>query len=180
MSEGGFEADIEARVDAEPGGPPPRSDGRGMSGARRHPVAVAVVKTVHTAVFLVELAAIGWLVVTGILGRRNRTVALAASAVAAETAVFLANDGVCPLTPLTERLGATKGAVSDIFLPDVVARTIPIWSSALIALAVLLHARSALQGRGTTGPPGTGALALARRGRLAAYGVRRDRRFEQA
>lgn len=180
MSEGGFEAGIEARVDAADSGPPPGRVGRAMTGARRRPVAVAVVKTVHTAVFLVELAAIGWLVMTGILGRRNRTVALAAGAVAAETAVFLANDGVCPLTPLTERLGATNGAVSDIFLPDVVARTIPIWSSALIALAVLLHARSAARGPGTTGPAGTGALALARGGLQDAYEVRRDRRFEHA
>lgn len=135
--------------------------GPGVSSGR-HPYAVVAVKTVHTAVFLVELAAIGWLVVTGLVGRRNRTVALAAGAVAAEAAVFLANDGVCPLTPLTERLGATNGAVSDIFLPDVVARTIPIWSSALIALAALLHARSALRGRGGRQPlldgrSGTGA-----------------------
>jgi hypothetical protein len=117
---------------------------------QRHPLAVAAIKTVHTAVFLAELSAIGWLVVSGLLGRRDRTVALAAGAVAIEAAVFVANDRVCPLTPLTERLGATSGSVSDIFLPDVVARTIPIWSSALVALAALLHVRSAVaaaQGR---------------------------------
>ena len=61
---------------------------------------------------------------------------------------FLANDGVCPLTPLAERLGATRGAVSDIFLPDAVARTIPIWSTALLVVAALLHARSALRAGG--------------------------------
>jgi hypothetical protein len=112
----------------------------------RHPAAVVAVKTVHTAVFLGELAAIGWLVVSGLLGRRDRGVGVAAVAVAAEAAVFLANDGVCPLTPLTERLGATSGQVSDIFLPDAVARTIPIWSTALLGLAGVLHARAALRG----------------------------------
>jgi len=111
---------------------------------QRHPLAVAAIKTVHTAVFLAELSAIGWLVASGLLGRRDRTVALAAGAVAIEAAVFVANDRVCPLTPLTERIGATSGSVSDIFLPDVVARTIPIWSSALVALAALLHVRSAV------------------------------------
>jgi hypothetical protein len=116
-----------------------------MSSAGRHPLAVAAVKTVHTAIFLGELLSIGWLVVTGLRGRRDRTVAVAAGAVAIEAAVFLGNDRVCPLTPLTQRLGATRGAVSDIFLPDAVARTIPIWSSALVGLAALLHARSALQ-----------------------------------
>jgi hypothetical protein len=118
---------------------------RGTRYGRRHPVAIAAVKTVHTAVFLVELASIGWLAVSGLLGRRDRTVGMAAGAVAIEAAVFLANDGVCPLTPVAERLGARRGGVSDIFLPDAVARTIPIWSSALLAVAALLHARSAFR-----------------------------------
>ena len=118
---------------------------RGMIGTGRHPFAVPAIKTVHTAIVLVELASIAWLVLSGLVGRRDRTVALAAGAVAAETAVFLANHGVCPLTPLTERLGATRGEVSDIFLPDLVARTIPIWSSTLLVLAALLHAHSALR-----------------------------------
>jgi hypothetical protein len=109
----------------------------------RHPIGIAIVKTVHTAIFLVELASIGWLAISGLLGRRDGTVALAAGAVAVEAAVFLANEGVCPLTPLAERLGATRGNVSDIFLPDAVARTIPIWSTALLMLAALLHVRSA-------------------------------------
>jgi hypothetical protein len=105
-------------------------------------VAIGVIKTVHTAIFGAELASIGWLVISGLVGRRDRTVGLAAGAVAIEAAVFVANDHVCPLTPLAERLGATGGGVSDIFLPDVIARTIPVWSSALLMLAAVLHARS--------------------------------------
>ncbi len=112
-----------------------------------HPLAVVGVKTVHTAVFLVELASILWLVISGLLGRRDRSVAVAGALVAIEAAVFVLNEGVCPLTPLTERLGAARGSVSDIFLPEAVARTIPAWSSALVALAVLLHARTAIKRR---------------------------------
>jgi hypothetical protein len=123
------------------------SQRRVVTARRRHPRAVVAVKAVHTAVFLVELASIGWLVATGLAGRRDRTVAVAATAVALESAVFLANDGVCPLTPLTQRLGAERGGVSDIFLPDVVARTIPIWSTALIGLACILHLRAATRRR---------------------------------
>jgi hypothetical protein len=104
---------------------------------------LAGVRALHTAVFFVELASIGWLVLTGWHGRRDRTVAIAAGLVAAEGLVFVANSGVCPLTPLAERLGARRGSVSDIFLPDAVARTIPQWTSALVALAVVLHVRSA-------------------------------------
>jgi hypothetical protein len=103
---------------------------------------LTAIRTVHSAIFLVELASILWLVVTGLAGRRDRSVAVAAVLVAGETAVFLANDGVCPLTPLAESYGAEDGRVSDIFLPDRLARTIPVWSSALVALAVLLHLRA--------------------------------------
>ena len=108
----------------------------------RHPVAVAALKTVHTIIFAGELSAILWLVVTGLLGRRDRTVGIAAAAVAAEAAVFIANDGVCPITPLTERMGAIHGSVSDIFLPDALARTTPVWSTALLVVAGLLHLRA--------------------------------------
>lgn len=116
-----------------------------MPAPASHPVARDAVRAIHTAIFGIELAAIGWLVVSGLMGRRDRSVGLAAVAVAAEAAVFIANDGVCPLTPLTERLGAERGSVSDIFLPDVVARTIPLWSSVLLVVAAVAHARSFLR-----------------------------------
>jgi hypothetical protein len=107
-------------------------------------VAVGALKTVHTVIFAGELSAILWLVVSGVVGRRDRTVGIAAAAVAAEAAVFISNDGVCPITPLTERLGAAHGSVSDIFLPDAVARTIPTWSTALVVMGGLLHVRAFL------------------------------------
>ena len=113
----------------------------------RHHVAVAALKTVHTVIFAGELSAILWLVVSGLVGRRDRTVGIAAAAVAVEATVFLANDGVCPITPLTERLGAAHGSVSDIFLPDAVARTIPTWSTALLVIAGLMHARAIMLSR---------------------------------
>jgi hypothetical protein len=108
----------------------------------RNPVAVVALKSVHTVIFAGEVSAILWLVISGLVGRRDRTVGIAAAAVATEAAVFLANDGVCPITPLTERLGAAHGSVSDIFLPEVLARTIPIWSTVLLVVAGLLHIRA--------------------------------------
>ncbi|MFL5678062.1 MAG: hypothetical protein ACJ77Y_12485 [Chloroflexota bacterium] len=107
-----------------------------------HPAGVAALKAIHTLVFAGELAAILWLVVSGLVGRRDRSVRLATAAVGAEALVFVANGGVCPITPMTERLGTSNGSVSDIFLPGAIARTIPMWSTALIGLAVVLHARS--------------------------------------
>ncbi len=110
-------------------------------------IGLASIRTVHTAIFSVVLACIGWLVGTGATGRRDRTVVLAAGIVSAESLVWLANDRICPLTPLAERLGAERGSVSDIFLPDLLARTLPIWSSALLFVAALLHVRSGLRAR---------------------------------
>ena len=105
------------------------------------------IRTVHSIVFLAELGSILWLVVTGIIGRRDRSVGVAAVLVAVESAVFLANDGTCPLTPLAERYGASSGSVSDIWLPDAVARTIPYWTIPLVILGAALHVRGAIRGR---------------------------------
>ena len=113
----------------------------------RQPASVTLLKGLHTVIFAGEVSAILWLVVSGLAGRRDRTVGLAAGAVAAEAAVFLANGGVCPLTPLTERMGAADGSVSDIFLPDAVARTIPIWATCLLVVGGLLHLRGIVLGR---------------------------------
>ena len=109
----------------------------------RREATLFAIKAVHSAVFVVMLSAIGWLVATGLMGRRDRSVAVAASLVAAESVVFVANRGVCPLTPLAERQGAARGGVSDIFLPDWLARTIPMWASSLVVIAAVLHVRGA-------------------------------------
>jgi hypothetical protein len=100
---------------------------------------LTAIRAFHSAVFLVMLAAVGWLVTTGLVGRRDRSVAAAGGLVALESAVFVANRGVCPLTPLAERYGARRGSVSDIFLPDVLARTIPVWATSLVVLGSALH-----------------------------------------
>lgn len=98
-----------------------------------------IVKAIHSAVFLVELGSILWLLATGVAGRRDRSVAVAAGLVAVEGVVWIANDRVCPLTPLAEQWGAVSGSVSDIWLPEPVARTIPQWSIPMVALGVVLH-----------------------------------------
>jgi len=108
---------------------------------------LVAIRTVHSIVFLAELGSILWLVVTGIVGRRDRSVGVAAVLVAVESAVFIANDGTCPLTPLAERYGASNGSVSDIWLPDAVARTIPYWTIPLVILGAALHIRGAVAGR---------------------------------
>jgi hypothetical protein len=110
------------------------------------PRQLVAVQAVHSAIFWIELGSIVWLVVSGAVGRRDRSVGIAAALVAAESVVFVANDRVCPLTPLAERFGAASGSVSDIWLPDAVARTIPYWTIPLIILGGALHARGIVAG----------------------------------
>ena len=50
------------------------------------------------------------------------------------------------MTQLAERIGAGKGSVTDIYLPDWFARNLPAIHVPLIALAILLHVRN-LRGR---------------------------------
>ena len=117
---------------------------------------LVAIRTVHSIIFLAELGSILWLVVTGIIGRRDRSVGVAAVLVAAESAVFIANDGTCPLTPLAERYGASSGSVSDIWLPDVVAGPSRTGRS-----------RSSSSERHCTSAARSQAAEPARRGRLA-------------
>ena len=131
---------------------------------RSERVAVIALKTVHTLIFAGELTAIMWLLVSGLIGRRDRDVGIAAAAVAVEAVVFIGNDGICPITPITERLGAAHGSVSDIFLPAAVARTIPAWSTALLVVAGLLHARAFLGRKTSAGPSPRATLAEAHAG----------------
>jgi hypothetical protein len=123
-----------------------------MGSRRRDEQRLAAVRFAHSVVFWIELGSISWLVLTGLLDRRDRSVGLAAILVAAEGAVWIGNDRVCPLTPLAERYGASRGSVSDIFLPDVMARTIPYWTIPLVILAAGLHMRGGLRtSRGGSG-----------------------------
>ena len=66
----------------------------------------------------------------------------APSLVTVEIGVFFANRGRCPLTGVAEDLGAEDGRVSDIFLPEALARTLPAWSTAILLSGVVGHARS--------------------------------------
>ncbi len=146
-----------------------RTARRRSVGVGHHRAAVAspllsLIRAVHSAILLVMLTAIGWLVVSGIAGRRDRLVGVAAGLVAVESFVFVANDRVCPLTPLAERHGARRGSVSDIWLPDVAARTLPVWSGALVLLAAGLHVRAWARGRGdASGRVGAPATVRSRR-----------------
>ena len=74
-------------------------------------------------------------------GRASRRTAVAATIAIAESAVYASNNQVCPLTPLVEELGAERGTVSDIFLPEWLSLRVPPIFGSLLLVGLILQIR---------------------------------------
>jgi hypothetical protein len=99
--------------------------GGGLPGARWRVAGAVAVKVVHTAIFAVISTCILHVFWAGVSGRVTRWTGLAIAVALAEGVVFFGNQWRCPLTRLTEKLGAESGRVTDIFLPRWFADRIP-------------------------------------------------------
>jgi hypothetical protein len=112
-----------------------------MVDARRR-LTLGAIKGLHTVAFFV-IATSGLLVFfDGLRGRPSRRTSAALAVALTEVGVFVANGFVCPLTQLAERYGSKRGSVSDIFLPDVVARNLTWSGSAILLIGILLNVRA--------------------------------------
>lgn len=120
--------------------------------AERRTAVVTLIKAVHTAIFVSIAGLILRFTWDGLRGRTGRGSALAAAVALAETAVYLSNNQVCPLTPLAEELGAESGAVTDIFLPDRLSRRIPVIFGGILAVGLIVDLRTWLRRRPTVLP----------------------------
>jgi hypothetical protein len=78
--------------------------------------ALVAIKAIHTALFFSIASALALALWDGVRGTPRGRTAVAGGIVAAETAVYLSNNQVCPLTPLVEECCADRGSVVDIFL----------------------------------------------------------------
>jgi hypothetical protein len=87
--------------------------------------AIAAIKIIHSAIFLVNSASVLHIFWAGVRRRPSRWTRFALMAALAESAVFVVNRGRCPLTGVVTDLGAENGRVSDIFLPRWFADRIP-------------------------------------------------------
>ena len=105
--------------------------------SRQHGVALLVIKSVHTLIFLsVELCVLYFLY-SGLTGRVTRFTRVAFGVVMCESVVFIGNSRRCPLTDLAEKLGSAHGSVTDIFLSGWFAKRIPEVSSSLLATGLV-------------------------------------------
>ena len=116
-----------------------------MIPGRRRQIAIVAIKATHSAIFLGLLASLLVFAQRGVAGRSDRLAAITGSVVAVEALVFLGNGRRCPLTDAVESLGATKGSVTDIFLPSFIASRIFTVTAPLFGLSLALHARNLLR-----------------------------------
>ena len=81
-----------------------------------------LVRTVHTAIYVIMAASIVFILVSAIAGSSGPVLYLALGLVAIEVGVFAASGMRCPLTGLAKKFGAPNGYAFDTFLPEVVAK----------------------------------------------------------
>ena len=110
--------------------------------APRRLQALAAIKAIQTAIFFSIAGAVLLTLWDGLRGRPGRRTAIAGGVVFAESALYLSNNQVCPLTPLAEELGAERGSVVDLFLPDWAARRIPVVAGSAAVLSLVLNLRA--------------------------------------
>jgi len=115
--------------------------------ARWRRPAIVAIKAFHSAAFFSIAGLILLFAWDGLRGQPRRRTVVAAGVALAESAVYGSNNMVCPLTPLVEELGTESGSVTDIFLPDSISRRIPLYSSAVLILGLVLNGRIWLRRR---------------------------------
>ena len=108
---------------------------------------VAVLKVIHTTAWFSIESCGAYLLYAGLAGRTDRRAAIAAGVVFGESALFAANRFRCPLTELTQSLGAESGSVTELYLPKWFANNLPTIHVPLLALVVFLHGRTVLRHR---------------------------------
>jgi hypothetical protein len=107
--------------------------------ARRRTLAVRAIKAFHSAAFVVISGAILVFTREGVRGRQGPAAKAAASIAIAETMVYASNNQVCPLTPLAEQLGASRGSVTDIYLPAWISERIPVVGGSVLLIGLVAH-----------------------------------------
>ena len=100
-----------------------------------------LIKAVHSLIFWFQVACLAYLLYAGITATFNWLVPVAIASIVLNGVLLLLNKGRGPFTTLAERQGAASGSVTDIFLPDRVARNIfrvstPIFIGEVILLSV--------------------------------------------
>lgn len=87
-----------------------------------HSVKLTIVKCVHTVIYIVMASATIYVFVSGVTGRRDSLLLVAATLVAIEGVIFFTNGMKCPLTTMAQRYGDPSGHVGDTLFPEACTR----------------------------------------------------------
>ncbi len=79
---------------------------------------LALIRALHTTIYLVMAASTFVLLYAGISGSQGAWLWIALTLLGVEVVVFVGNGMHCPLTALAVRYGAETGYVFDTFLPE--------------------------------------------------------------
>jgi hypothetical protein len=103
---------------------------------------LALVRGLHTAIYLVLAVAVLLIVYAGLTGASGPWLWIAIGLAGAESVVFLGSGMKCPLTAVAVRYGAIKESGWDTFLPERLTRhTLTVFGPLLLIGFVLLGAR---------------------------------------
>ncbi len=109
-----------------------------MNNAQR----LALVRAVHTAIYIVMAASTFLLLYAGITGAEGVWLRAALALLGIETIVFVGSGMKCPLTAVAVKYGARTGHVFDTFLPERFTRyTFRFFGTVMVIGLLLLAAR---------------------------------------
>ena len=105
-----------------------------------------LIKTAHSVVFWWQAACLAYILYAGIARDFSILLPIAIGSILLNGVLLLLNSGRCPFTTLAENQGAESGSVTDLFLPDCIARNIfrvsfPFFTAELVLLAVRYFGR---------------------------------------
>ena len=103
---------------------------------------LAIIRAVHTAIYLVMATSTFVLLYAGITGATGAWLWIAIALLSIEVAVYVGNGMRCPITAVAVRYGAKTGHVFDTFLPERVTRhTFRFFTTVMVVGLVLLGLR---------------------------------------
>ena len=106
------------------------------------PQRLALVRAIHTAIYIVMAVSTFVLLYAGLTGDRGMWLWAALALLGIEVVVFVGSGMKCPLTAVAVRYGAEKGYAFDTFLPERATRyTFRFFGSVMLIGLILLALR---------------------------------------
>ena len=87
-----------------------------------NPQKLRQIKLLHTVIWVVMVAAICYIIYSGWSGQITTLTYLALGTIGLEVVVLLANNWVCPMTPMAREFSDSEKPNFDIYLPEWIAK----------------------------------------------------------